>query len=308
MSLWLTNPTPTPKGNTCSSNSPTRPNSPSRITCNNNNNTLSNKSTNPFNPTPKPNPNPRLETPPAPTSKCPILPPPTRPPLPRLHHPPHRRQILRPHPRLRESSSAPPSNQQNCKKGQTNQPADKPCCLAPIRAGNSTLTACPLQRHPLTPAATKTGCPMRMKAVQEKAHPYDDKWHVVVQCAEHNHEPFTGEPGVSVPAQFRKIEPDGARWLMIMHREAHFGEKYQYVKKSDVRNMLAKMKREEERKAAQLAAQQGLPSNVPYTIIPQQHQPPPPPPVSVQQMPALPEGMHVPDPDLESDDDEVENL
>ncbi|KAK4640977.1 hypothetical protein QC761_608290 [Podospora bellae-mahoneyi] len=169
--------------------------------------------------------------------------------------------------------------------------------------------------------STKTGCPMRMKAVQEKAHPYDDKWHVVVQCAEHNHEPFTGEPGVSVPAQFRKIEPDGARWLMIMHREAQltlrqltigirisFGEKYQYVKKSDVRNMLAKMKREEERKAAQLAAQQGLPSNVPYTIIPQQHQPPPPPPVSVQQMPALPEGMHVPDPDLESDGDEVEDL
>ncbi|KAK0661203.1 hypothetical protein QBC41DRAFT_285922 [Cercophora samala] len=167
--------------------------------------------------------------------------------------------------------------------------------------------------------STKTGCPMRMKAVQEKARPYDDKWHVVVQCAEHNHEPFTGEPGASVPAQFRKIEPDGARWLMIMHREAQltlrqltigirisFGDKYQYVKKSDVRNMLAKMKREEERKAAQVAAAQGLPSDVPYTIIPQQHQPPPPPPVSVQQMPALPEGMQVPDPDLESDDDEGE--
>ncbi|KAK0726584.1 hypothetical protein B0T21DRAFT_350698 [Apiosordaria backusii] len=169
--------------------------------------------------------------------------------------------------------------------------------------------------------STKTGCPMRMKAVQEKAHPYDDKWHVVVQCAEHNHEPFTGEPGVNVPAQFRKIEPDGARWLMIMHREAQltlrqltigirisFGDKYQYVKKSDVRNMLAKMKREEERKAAMQAAAQGLPSNVPYTIIPQQHQPPAPAPVSVQQMPALPEGMQVPDPDLESDDDGVEEL
>ncbi|KAK4198224.1 hypothetical protein QBC40DRAFT_284099 [Triangularia verruculosa] len=169
--------------------------------------------------------------------------------------------------------------------------------------------------------STKTGCPMRLKAVQEKAHPYNDKWHVVVQCAEHNHEPFTGEPGANVPAQFRKIEPDGARWLMIMHREAQltlrqltigirisFGDKYQYVKKSDVRNMLAKMKREEERKAAQEAAAQGLPSNVPYTLIPQQHQPPPPAPVNVQQMPALPEGIQVPDPDLESDDDGVEEL
>ncbi|KAK0609259.1 hypothetical protein B0T14DRAFT_344339 [Immersiella caudata] len=126
--------------------------------------------------------------------------------------------------------------------------------------------------------STKTGCPMRLKAVQEKAYPYEDKWHVVVQCAEHNHEPFTGEPGANVPSQFRKIEQDGIRWLMIMHREAQctlrqltigirisFGDKYQYVKKGDVRNALAKIKREEERKAAAEAAAQGLPENSTYT-------------------------------------------
>lgn len=164
--------------------------------------------------------------------------------------------------------------------------------------------------------SSKTGCPMKMKAVQEKAWPYDDKWRVVVQCAEHNHEPFTGEPGANVPAQFRKIEADGARWLMIMHREAQctlrqltigirisFGDKYQYVKKSDVRNMLAKIKRDEDRKAAAAAAAQGLPTNVPYTILPPSHQPPPPPPQVVEQVPQLPQGMQVPDPDLESDED-----
>ncbi|EGS21849.1 uncharacterized protein CTHT_0037200 [Thermochaetoides thermophila DSM 1495] len=164
--------------------------------------------------------------------------------------------------------------------------------------------------------SSKTGCPMRMKAVQEKAWPYNDKWHVVVQCAEHNHEPFQGGPGADAPAQFRKIEADGMRWLMIMHREAQcnlrqltigirisFGDKYQYVKKSDVRNMLAKIKREEERKAAAAAAAAGLPANAPYTLIPQSHLPPPPPPQHVERMPQLPPEMQVPDPDLESDDD-----
>lgn len=168
--------------------------------------------------------------------------------------------------------------------------------------------------------STKTGCPMKMKAVQEKAWPYDDKWRVVVQCAEHNHEPFTGEqPGVNVPAQFRKIEQDGARWLKIMHREAQctlrqltigirisFGDKYQYVKKSDVRNMLAKIKREDERKAAAEAAAQGLPTNLPYTLIPASHQPPPLQPTNVEMMPPLPTDLQVPDPDLESDDDDAE--
>ncbi|KAK0721736.1 hypothetical protein B0T26DRAFT_673525 [Lasiosphaeria miniovina] len=165
--------------------------------------------------------------------------------------------------------------------------------------------------------STKTGCPMRMKAVQEKAWPYGDKWHVIVQCAEHNHEPFTGEPGVVVPAQFRKIEQDGMRWLIIMHREAQlslrqltiglrisFGEKYQYVKKSDVRNMLAKIKRDEDRKTAAAAAAAGLPANLPYTLLPPSHQPPPPPLQHVEQMPPLPEGLQVPDPDLESDDED----
>jgi hypothetical protein len=169
--------------------------------------------------------------------------------------------------------------------------------------------------------SSKTGCPMRIKAVQEKAYPYDDKWHVVVQCADHNHEPFTGEPGASVPAQFRKIEQDGIRWLMIMHREAQctlrqltigirisFGDKYQYVKKGDVRNTLAKIKRDEDRKAAAEAAAQGLPANMTYTLLPPQHQPPPPPPPPqpVEQMPQLPPDMQVPDPDLESDDEDDE--
>jgi hypothetical protein len=166
--------------------------------------------------------------------------------------------------------------------------------------------------------SAKTGCPMRMKAIQEKAYPYNDKWHVIVQCAEHNHEPFTGGPGANAPSQFRKIENDGMRWLMIMHREAQcnlrqltigirlsFGDKYQYVKKSDVRNMLAKIKRDEERKAAATAAAQGLPSNAPYTLIPQSHLPPPPAPPAqpIERMPQLPADMQVPDPDMETDDD-----
>ncbi|KAH6632405.1 hypothetical protein F5144DRAFT_573963 [Chaetomium tenue] len=166
--------------------------------------------------------------------------------------------------------------------------------------------------------SAKTGCPMRMKAIQEKAYPYNDKWHVIVQCAEHNHEPFTGGPGANAPSQFRKIEADGMRWLMIMHREAQcnlrqltigirlsFGDKYQYVKKSDVRNMLAKIKRDEERKAAAAAAAQGLPSNAPYTLIPQSHLPPPPAPPTqpIERMPQLPAEMQVPDPDMETDDD-----
>jgi len=166
--------------------------------------------------------------------------------------------------------------------------------------------------------STKTGCPMRLKAVQEKAYPYNDKWHIVVQCGDHNHEPFTGDASAGpVPPQFRKIEPDGVKWLMVMHREAQcnlrqltigirvsFGDKYQYVKKSDVRNMLAKLKREDERKAAVAAASEGLPTNLPYTLIPPEHQPPPPAPQAVEQMPPLPAGMQVPDPDLESDDEE----
>ncbi|KAK3390744.1 hypothetical protein B0H63DRAFT_466388 [Podospora didyma] len=167
--------------------------------------------------------------------------------------------------------------------------------------------------------SSKTGCPMRLKAVQEKAFPYNDKWRVVVQCVDHNHDPFTGEPGANVPAQFRKIDADGVRWLMIMHREAQcslrqltigirisFGDKYQYVKKSDVRNMLAKIKRDEDRKAAAAAAAQGLPPNLPYTLLPESHQLPPPPPQEVEQMPSLPQGLQVPDPDLESDDEDEE--
>ncbi|KAK4126370.1 hypothetical protein N657DRAFT_632456 [Parathielavia appendiculata] len=165
--------------------------------------------------------------------------------------------------------------------------------------------------------STKTGCPMRLKAIREKAWPYNDKWHVIVQCAEHNHEPFTGGPNANAPSQFRKIEADGMRWLMIMHREAQcdlrqltigirisFGDKYQYVKKTDVRNCLAKIKREEDRKAAAAAAAAAMPANQPYTIIPASHLPPPPPPVQVEKMPQLPPELQVPDPDMESDDDD----
>ncbi|KAH6634784.1 hypothetical protein B0J18DRAFT_406390 [Chaetomium sp. MPI-SDFR-AT-0129] len=169
-----------------------------------------------------------------------------------------------------------------------------------------------------TTRSTKTGCPMRLKAIQEKAYPFNDKWHVIVQCGEHNHEPFTGGSGAPVPAQFRKIENDGMRWLMIMQREAQcnlrqltiglrisFGDKYQYVKKSDVRNQLAKIKREEDRKAAAEAAALGLPADATYTILPQAHLPPPPPAPEqpIERMPQLPPDMQVPDPDLESDDD-----
>ncbi|KAK4134617.1 hypothetical protein BT67DRAFT_380009 [Trichocladium antarcticum] len=165
--------------------------------------------------------------------------------------------------------------------------------------------------------SSKTGCPMRMKAIQSKAWPYNDKWHVVVQCADHNHEPFTGGPGADAPAQFRKIEADGMRWLMIMHREAQcdlrqltiglrisFADKYQYVKKSDVRNMLAKIKRDEDRKAAAALAAAGLPPDATYTLLPPTHLPPPPTPQAVERMPQLPPDMQVPDPDLESDDDD----
>jgi hypothetical protein len=162
---------------------------------------------------------------------------------------------------------------------------------------------------------------MRMKAIQEKAWPYNDQWHVIVQCADHNHEPFTGEPGANVPPQFRKIEADGVRWLMIMHRDAQltlrqltiglrisFNEKYQYVKKSDVRNQLAKIRREEERKAAVQQAALGLPPNANYTLLPPSHLPEQPVPQPIPQVPALPLDMQVPDPDLESDgedDDEI---
>ncbi|KAM7195471.1 hypothetical protein V8F33_006641, partial [Rhypophila sp. PSN 637] len=166
--------------------------------------------------------------------------------------------------------------------------------------------------------SSKTGCPMRLKAIQEKAYPYNDKWRVIVQCGEHNHEPFTGAaPGVDVPPQFRKIEADGMKWLMIMHRDAQcslrqltiglrisFGDKYQYVKQSDVRNTLAKIKREEERKAAAEAALAGIPVGASYTLLPPELRPPPPAPVQVEKMPPLPAGMQVPDPDLESDTDE----
>ncbi|KAK1768100.1 hypothetical protein QBC33DRAFT_610651 [Phialemonium atrogriseum] len=109
----------------------------------------------------------------------------------------------------------------------------------------------------------KTGCRMRVKCIQNRAWPWNDRWHVQVLEGAHNHGPFTGEAGEAVPPQFRKLDPDGIRWLLIMHREAKcnlrqltiglrvsFGDKYQFVKKSDVSNMLAKIKRGEEKEIA----------------------------------------------------------
>ncbi len=149
----------------------------------------------------------------------------------------------------------------------------------------------------------------------------NDKWHIVVQCAQHNHEPFTGGPGANVPPQFRKIEADGQRWLLIMHRDAQltmrqltiglrisFGDKYQYVKKSDIRNQLAKIRRDEERKAAVQQVELGLPPGANYTLLPPSHAPPPPPEDdAVLQIQSLPPEMQVPDPDLESDDEEEDD-
>jgi len=109
----------------------------------------------------------------------------------------------------------------------------------------------------------KIGCQMRVKCMQNRAWPWNDRWHIMVLEGSHNHGPFTGAPDEDVPPQFRKLEPDGIRWLLIMHREAKctlrqltiglrvsFGDKYQYVKKSDVSNMLAKVKRGEEKELA----------------------------------------------------------
>ncbi|KAL1855340.1 hypothetical protein VTK73DRAFT_8578 [Phialemonium thermophilum] len=109
----------------------------------------------------------------------------------------------------------------------------------------------------------KTGCRMRIKAIQTHSWPWDNRWHIKVIEAKHNHGPFTGAPGEDVPPQFRKLEPDGIRWLLIMHREAKctirqltiglrltFGDKYKYVQKSDVSNMLARIRRGEEKELA----------------------------------------------------------
>lgn len=140
----------------------------------------------------------------------------------------------------------------------------------------------------------------------------------MVQCAQHNHEPFTGEPGVKVPPQFRKIEEDGQRWILIMHRDAQltmrqltiglrisFGDKYQYVKKSDVRNQLAKIRRDEERRAAIEQAALGLPPGATYTLLPPSHTPQlPEDEGDMEQLPPLPPHLQVPDPDLEEDSDE----
>lgn len=163
----------------------------------------------------------------------------------------------------------------------------------------------------------KVGCQMRVKCMQNRAWPWNDRWHIMVLEGKHNHGPFTGGPGEAVPPQFRKIEPDGIRWLLIMHREAKctlrqltiglrvsFGDKYQYVKKSDVSNMLAKIKRGEEKEiasrppgapplapgamtaftAAVLTPEvpPQRPGGVPFELVPQTHQPDPAPQFQTQ--------------------------
>ncbi|KAK3943364.1 hypothetical protein QBC46DRAFT_377651 [Diplogelasinospora grovesii] len=117
---------------------------------------------------------------------------------------------------------------------------------------------------------------MKLKAVQERSYPYQQdqcQWKVVILCGEHNHPPFTGDPSSSVPApaQFRKIEQDGIKWLTVMSQEAKcdlrqltiglrisFGDKYQYVKGNDVRNALQRVKQQEEKKMREEAWAQHL--------------------------------------------------
>ena len=109
----------------------------------------------------------------------------------------------------------------------------------------------------------KTGCPMKIKCTKQDGWPWNGRWRITVMCGEHNHPPFDPNSSDEVPPAFRHIEGEGLRWLLIMHREAQlnlrqltiglratFGDKYKFIKKADVSNMLSKVKREEERELA----------------------------------------------------------
>ncbi|RKU47553.1 hypothetical protein DL546_006545 [Coniochaeta pulveracea] len=109
----------------------------------------------------------------------------------------------------------------------------------------------------------KTGCLMKVKATKQDGWPWNGRWRITVMCADHNHPPFNPDIPNDVPPAFRHIEGEGLRWLLIMHREAKlnlrqltiglrttFGDKYRFVKKSDVSNTLSKVKREEEKELA----------------------------------------------------------
>ncbi|KAB5513102.1 hypothetical protein GE09DRAFT_637963 [Coniochaeta sp. 2T2.1] len=109
----------------------------------------------------------------------------------------------------------------------------------------------------------KTGCPMKIKCTKQDGWPWNGRWRVTVMCADHNHPPFDPDSPDDIPPAFRHVEGEGLRWLLIMHREAQlnlrqltiglrvtFGDKYKFIKKADVSNMLSKVKREEERELA----------------------------------------------------------
>jgi hypothetical protein len=109
----------------------------------------------------------------------------------------------------------------------------------------------------------KTGCLMKIKATKQDGWPWNGRWRITVMCGDHNHPPFNPDIPNDVPPAFRHVEGEGLRWLLIMHREAKlnlrqltiglrttFGDKYRFVKKSDVSNTLSKVKREEEKEMA----------------------------------------------------------
>ncbi|OIW28719.1 hypothetical protein CONLIGDRAFT_632945 [Coniochaeta ligniaria NRRL 30616] len=109
----------------------------------------------------------------------------------------------------------------------------------------------------------KTGCPMKIKCTKQDGWPWNGRWRVTVICGDHNHTPFDPDSPDEIPPAFRHVEGEGLRWLLIMHREAQlnlrqltiglratFGDKYKFIKKADVSNMLSKVKREEERELA----------------------------------------------------------
>lgn len=109
----------------------------------------------------------------------------------------------------------------------------------------------------------KTGCPMKIKCTKQDGWPWNGRWRVTVMCGDHNHPPFDPNAPDEIPPAFRHVEGEGLRWLLIMHREAQlnlrqltiglratFGDKYKFIKKADVSNMLSKVKREEERELA----------------------------------------------------------
>jgi hypothetical protein len=132
--------------------------------------------------------------------------------------------------------------------------------LSCIRGGKGYKPSSTGQRNTVS---KKTGCLMKIKATKQDGWPWNGRWRITVMCADHNHPPFNPDIPNDVPPAFRHVEGEGLRWLLIMHREAKlnlrqltiglrttFGDKYRFVKKSDVSNTLSKVKREEEKELA----------------------------------------------------------